>query len=319
MKLLKILIAVIALTTVVLVILTIPLRQGFQHYYQLEQDKLKEIISGTGKFDYLFIGSSRTYYHVHPKIIDSSLNVNSFNAGLDGARLTEINMVLKCYLAVHQKPAYIVADISTNSFDINRAPIFNPNIYYPFLNSPIVYKTISRYKRAGLLRALPFLRVAEWDEYLKAGAFKGSIGKSPIIPRNFKGYLESGNDTIKFPFKRFYQTSDFPVRPEGIMLLEEIIKLCSDNGVKLVLTYAPVYYQDSSVINPGFFTTLRSISEKYQIPFLDYRELQLNKNHLVFRDEHHLNTSGAEMYSRILADDLRNLDRRNNPKTTLSE
>lgn len=291
----------------VLTILWIPLKQGYQQYYRFEQNKLKEIISGSAKIDLLFIGSSRTFYHVNPRIIDSTLQLNSFNAGIDGARLLEMDMVLRCFLAVHEKPSCVVLDISTSSFDISRNPIFNPNIYYPFLGDSIVYNSLSPYKRVGLMKAFPFLAVAEWDDILKAGALKGVFGKTQPLAPNYKGFLESGRDTMRLPFKRTFLKTDYAIRPEGKRLLDEIIMICRNNDIKLFFTYAPISILDDSKINPDFFPTLTEITTLNNIPFLNYSHLELSNNHKLFRDEHHLNSYGAAIYSRKLAEDLKTL------------
>lgn len=285
------------------------LMNGYIRYYSFEQEKLREVIKGKENFDILFIGSSRTLYHVNPKIIDSALNSNSYNAGVDGARLPEMNLMFKSYMVNHPAPKIVVADLSTTAFCLDENAFFNPNIYYPWLESDIVYNSIAPYKRVRLLKTLPFLQLTEWDDHMRQGALTGLTGKEKPLPAYYKGHLESGTDTILLPFKMRYLTTDWPVHPEGVALLDEIIDLCRKHSIKLIFTYSPVYRLKDEKVNEAFFPTVDRICDENDIPFFNYRQIPMNTDHLIFRDEHHLNTKGANIYSTLLAADLKALTR----------
>ncbi|HTF29483.1 MAG TPA: hypothetical protein VK625_11610 [Flavitalea sp.] len=280
-------------------------RRGYNKFNSFEQTRLREIISGKENYAVLFLGSSRTFHHVNPKIIDSSLKINSYNAGIDGANIAEVALVLKCYLASHPKPKVIVADISTPFFDIKENPLFNSNIYYPFLNNEIVYNTMKPFKRVGLLRFFPFLQIPECDDFLREGAVQGLLGKEKRLEPHYKGHLESGKDTIPLPFKVKYLTTDYPVSGKGTTYLYEIIKICKDNNIQLLLTYSPVYKLKDEKLNPDFFPTIIRIADSSGVQFLNYRKIPLTYNNKLFRDELHLNTYGANIFSAILANDLK--------------
>lgn len=283
-------------------------RKGYNNYYTFEQSRLHEIIRGGNYYDALFIGSSRTYYHVNPKIVDSVLHIKSFNAGIDGADLLETTMVLKCYLQTHRKPHYVIADLSTPAFDISEASILNPNMYFQYLDNDIIFNTLKAYKRVWLLKYLPFLQITESDDHIKQGVLAGLVGKEKPLEPTYNGYLESGTDTIPLPFKVKYMTTDFPVRPAGIELMEELIQICKDNGIQLIVTYAPVYDLKDEKLNTAFFPTLKFMCDTSKTPFLNYRYLKINTDNSLFRDELHLNKHGAEIFTRILATDLKRLE-----------
>lgn len=308
MKFVKYISMVLLICGISLTLLYIPYRKGYKTYYSFEQTRLKEIIEGTTYYDALFIGSSRTYYHVNPKIIDSTLHLKSFNAGIDGGNIVEFNMILKSYLAHHPPPKYVIVDLSMSSLAIKEISVFNPNIYFPFLNNDVVYNCLKPYKRVGLLKFLPFLQLTESDDNIRQGVLAGLIGKRKPLPPTYKGYLESGTDTICLPYKMTYLTVYWPVEKEAVALLEETIGICKKNDIKLILSYSPVYQLKDEKMNPELFATITRICNKAHIPFLNYRHLSLNNNHLLFRDEHHLNKYGADIFSNILANDIKSLE-----------
>ena len=307
MRFVKYFLMVSFICVIVMGVIYIPFRRGYNTYYSFEQSRLKEIIKGTTNYDALFIGSSRTFYHVNPKVVDSVLNVRSFNAGIDGANIIEMNMILKCYLASHPAPKYIITDLAIASLAVQETPVFNPNIYFPFLNNNIIYTTLQPYKRVALLKYLPFLQLTEADDNIRQGVLAGLSGKQKPHAPTYRGYMESGNDTIGLPFKVKFLTTYFPIDKEALSLLEETIQICKKNDIRLIISYSPVYQFKDEKMNPEFLPTLRSICNTHHIPFFNYRSLSINNNHLLFRDEHHLNRNGANIFSYILADDIKKL------------
>src|SRR5687767_3533259 len=109
MKYVKLLIIVPLACLLVLTVLYSFYSKGYERYYSFEHERMKEIIEGKNNYDILFIGSSRTYYQVNPRIVDSITKLSSFNAGSDAANLLEMNLFLQCYLKSHQAPKVVVA------------------------------------------------------------------------------------------------------------------------------------------------------------------------------------------------------------------
>ena len=153
-------------------------RNGYEKYNVVELKKMNETLNGSRYHDVLFVGSSRTFYHVNPRIIDSITGLSSFNAGTDGAGLLEMNMILQSYLKTHEPPKQLILELSWQAFSIDGwGPIFNPNTYYPFLDNEIVYSTLKPYKPVLLLKYIPFFQLTQVDDIMREGAIAGHFGK----------------------------------------------------------------------------------------------------------------------------------------------
>jgi hypothetical protein len=284
-------------------------RKGYKTYYSFEQQRLNEIINGKDYYDAVFIGSSRTVYHINPEVVDSTLHIRSFNAGIDGANIVESRLILECYLASHPPPKYVIADVAAPFFEVSESPIWNANIYYPFLNNKIIFRRLKPFKRVYLLKYLPFLQLTECDDFLRNGAFAGLLGnKQPLAPHYDNGYIESGTDTIPLPFKNTYPIREWAIQRQGISIFKEIIEICKKNNIRLFVTYAPVYNLKDGKMNAAFFPTLKYICDANQTTFLNYRYLSINTDNRLFRDEIHLNTVGANIYSNLLARDIKEME-----------
>src|SRR5690349_10630276 len=229
-------------SVLILVVLYKFYKKGYESYYSFEHGHLNEIINGEEDYDVLFVGSSRTYYHVHPKVVDSITKLSSYNAGLAGANLFECNLIIQCYLKSHKAPKMIVLDIAKNAFEIKSRPIWNPTHYYYFLDNDLVFKALKPYEHVYLLKYLPFIRFIEADDNSKQNAFMGYFQHNSVENKEYyKGYFSFGSDTIALPFKRKYANVSYPMEPSGVESLKEIIKACKEKNVKLVFTFAPVY------------------------------------------------------------------------------
>lgn len=309
MKLFKYLIIVSITSYSLLYVLFLCFRKGSDRYYVMYDSAVREMIRGNTNYDLLFIGSSRTRFIVNPKIVDSITSKNSFNAGIIGANLVEMNLMLQCYLEKHAPPKLLVADLALNAFDTRKA-FFDPKVYYPFLNDSVIYHTLNNYKkRTFLLKYLPFTQLMEADDNQKLNAFYGCFGRYEKIGRvQYKGYLDNTADTISLPFVGIPDTYDYKnnyqITPNGLKILDEIIATCNKYNIKLIFTYAPEFYLGNNRYY-DFFTTVNRISAENKIPFYDYRYLDVCKDNKLFVDESHLNKTGAEKFSRILAADLK--------------
>lgn len=304
MKHLKYLVFILLLCTGFLSLLYQLYRKGYNRFYSFEKGRINEIIEGKKNYDILFIGTSRTYHQINPAIIDSITGMQSYNAGIDGANLLEMNLVLQAYLKSHKPPKMVVADVSLLCFAVKRQPFFDPNMYYEYLDNEIVYNTLKPYKRVFLLKTLPFFRFPETDDMLRQNAILGYFGKKSVDNKRFyQGFLSYGFDTISLPLQRRYQTI-YEIDDLGLKLMNTIITTCKKSDIKLIITYAPEYEAKGQGLNPAFFPTLTAIALKNHIPFWNYRWETIGADHRLFKDEHHLNRIGADIFSGILAKDI---------------
>lgn len=307
MRYIKYFTAVIILCVALLSILYHFYQRGYDKFYSFEKDRMEEIILGKKNHDIIFLGTSRTYHHVNPRIIDSLTQMDSYNAGIDGGNLIEINLALQAYLKNHTPPKLIVADISLLCFAVKRQPFYDPNIYYEFLNNQIIYEALRPYKKVFLLKNLPFVRFAEADDLLRENAMLGLLGRKNVDDKyHYKGFLPYGRDTLELPLKRKYQLK-YDIEKNGVDLLNNIIVTCKQRNIKIVLTYAPEYDSKNQNLNDNFFPTLTKIAASQKIPLWDYRNEKICTNHRLFRDEHHLNEIGSAIFSERLANDVKKI------------
>lgn len=306
MKFKKRILLIILIATAILYLLNKAYEAGNRKYYRHEMSRLDVLVDENFYTDILFIGSSRTHVHNNPKIIDSITHLSSYNFGVEGGSLIEMNLWLQVYLQKHRKPKLVVLDLPPFAFDTEKKKIFKHTIYFPYMNNDIIYGTLLAYKNVRLYKYLPFLQFIELDDYNKANAVKGLLGN--IDPStnvyNYNGYIENGTDSIRVGTRIPHDTNVYEIRSLGKKLFQTIIDTCRNQGIQLILTYSPEYFDTDYSKMVSFFSYINSVAQTNKLTFLDYRKSAICKNNTYFLNPGHLNKYGASVFSEALAHDI---------------
>lgn len=102
-------------------------------------------------------------------------------------------------------------------------------------------------------------------------------------------------------------------REYNLNLLEEIIKKCQDNSIKVVLLTTPFQkeyndYFSEELLEKNFYNVIEGITAKYKIKYLDYSHDYINfdkKEYFKKNDYDHLSLDGAKVLIRLLEKELK--------------
>jgi hypothetical protein len=93
---------------------------------------------------------------------------------------------------------------------------------------------------------------------------------------------------------------------QKIETIESFIKLCKDNNIRILLFISPLFKKyENGLPFKGFLIDLQ---KKYKINVFDFRNNSdfLNRNY--FSDPMHLNSDGAEIYTKNIINILKEAD-----------
>ncbi|MFY7652341.1 MAG: hypothetical protein ACOVQE_06540 [Chitinophagaceae bacterium] len=276
--------------------------QSLQKYEVNNTERLTELLTAKTQHDVLFIGSSRVHFHINPKIVDSVAKLSTYNAGIQGGKMEDFEMILLAYLENHPAPKMLSLTIDLISFD-NEKPMFNYPVYFPFAQKN---KVIKHYlQKNGYLpwykEWFPFLRMTDYDDNAKGNLLKYWMGRTEINPGEFqyKGYI-SNTDVIIQQEPIVSNTFELQVTNKSWKSFERIIKLCQQKKIAVMLSYAPEYkkaYQRQVKNAPFIFGKITYFAKQNKIPFYRDDLLNLSENANYFANVTHLNKEGARVYS----------------------
>jgi hypothetical protein len=246
-------------------------------------------------------------------VIDSICNVDSYNAGIEGSNLFESYYMLKGYLEKHKSSEYIFLSLDLFSFDLSYK-IFNYTIYLSYIdNKAINTMLVENGHPTFAYKYFPFLRLSTLDDYSRGNALKGFAGKTEMLPGDFqyKGFLSNTGLTITNDTSALVRQVDtLKIDPNASVLLNEIISICKARNIRLLLLYCPEFkfgLQKAYVNSGQVFHFIDSTAKINSINFLRHDSLSICNDPTLFANMGHLNRHGAQVYSRLLAEEIQKI------------
>lgn len=284
--------------------------------------KMKKVSSklrAKGGDDILFVGSSHGQFAISPQIVSDSLHKSSFNLAYGGGSNMGLQMTLlkKLVTETSYKPKTIVFAIDV--FTLNATPFFDDPVQNVFFqNGDDILKKGRRY-----LYSCFKLYGKNLPEYI-SGAVKGNF-KLPYFKKSFydlsmfdkyEKYEISEDGWVKgfgILNKKYLRYADmtFNPDPKSALLLNEYVQLCRDNGIELFFIQVPEHavsleFQKKYI---DFGMWMKKLTQKSTTAFIDFdteQKFPVNNDSLFF-DSDHLNKTGAEKFSKLLAADLKKI------------
>jgi hypothetical protein len=264
-------------------------------------------IFNESKEEILIFGSSRAAFHYVPTIISKETQLSVYNVGREGTG------IYFCYAALlgtleRYKPKVVVLDLDFRDFYL-RGGNFGPDVfkellpYYGKINHEFDSLITPNYYDVLFCQSNLY-------KYNKKffNVISGSLEKEK---NNMSGYrpLKGKWDGVANKL----ESDDFKKSIELIQTTNAFIKKAHEYGVVVVITLSPSFKEVPS----EFFEYINTLPSTYNIKVLNHFRNPLILNHQeYFKDEEHLNEKGAEEFSKILGNELKNILKMNdtNPK-----
>lgn len=268
-----------------------------------------KIYNGEIGANLIITGSSIAEVQVSPKILDSILNVNSYNLGISGYSFLMQKARYDVFLKHNNQPDVIVQIVGDGLFT-KKEGLFLVEQFLPYLDDPVITNITRKYDGLNFIDyKIPFFKYSGKFKTILKGVT--SYCNMEILTSNkYKGY--TGND-----FEWDYRFDAFKKEnPKGIQmvisdsilnLFELFIHTETQKGTKIVIVFPPTLAElERYMLNRNEIINLfKSVSEKYNITFLDYSDSDFTMRKELFYNSNHLNKKGSELFSRRLALDLK--------------
>lgn len=259
-----------------------------------------DIIEGRLDSDMWILGSSRTWVQYNPKILDSILNVNSYNLGCNAEMIRPELQCCDIALSYNPRPKYILLDLFCNSLTMeltSRCRYY----YIPYIYKYKVRKNIRNNENISI----PYLY---FPTYRFVECKGGEILFTEPSTKPTKGYapkdvLWDGSNMQNI------DTVKYACEPDAIVLLEQFLKNCKQKGISVILIHSPFYREGFEKIQNSdeMLNLFSSIAVCNNVPFLDYTNDSICYDTVLFYNAMHLNSRGADIFSVKLAHDLDSL------------
>lgn len=285
------------------IIISTGLRQTEDYRFQSWTD----IVDSKINADVLIMGNSRAFSHYSTGIIDSVLNVNSYNLGIGGHPFNVQYLKYKLYEKYNVKPKLIVQNIDFSTLNSSKIGHEREQLF-PFVFDGLLNHYLVNFGYNRLELTLPLYRYFGYQMVIKNGMFEYFGIKHYNLQPSYKGYRpEQGKwDGSELEKLSIIKPS---MDQTTIRLFDEYLLYCKKNNIKVVFVNTPVYYKATRKLanKVKFNSLIYSFSKKYNIPYMDYTNDSLCYDTSYFTVAVHLNKKGAELFSLKLSNDLKKM------------
>jgi len=250
----------------------------------------------------LILGSSRAKHSYVPAVFSDSLQMSCFNAGHDGT--DHILFSYAQFKAINSRynPEIVILDIRPEDL------IFNANEYD--MLSPLMPYYKSHKEISEIIgQKSPFEKMKHCSEIYPFNSLifqiiMGNIELNKVRKPHENGYIPfygskvgSTPDTLQAPVGA--------IGTEKIAFLKDMMHICNEKSIRLVLIYSPTY---DIVVSNDHYKVIDALCDENNIKFLNLsNEAEILNNPKYFFDRTHLNDEGARRFSEMVTMELKSL------------
>lgn len=255
--------------------------------------------------DLLVMGNSHANRHYHPKVLQDSLHLRCYNAGVQGQGIL-FQLALQTIIYENYSPEIIILNIDENwlyaseqAYD--RMAELNP--YYSKYRKQLrpIFSMDSTYHEIPL-----FLKSYQMNSTLVhairyfIAPQKDIMGYVPL--EHIMHQPKQGNSLIQ-PIETSFEQKNLD--DTFCTALELFRKNALSHNTQVIFTVSPNLYPKATTNSMKY---IEEFANKFDIPFITFNN---NKTFLyqyrLFNDPNHLNNDGAILYSGILSEEIKKI------------
>lgn len=261
----------------------------------------------------IFIGNSRTEAHFDPVLIEKLCAIPGYNLGLPGASLSAEQLLWKSYLANNKNPKIVVQNIDL--YSLSKKEIPDKSQFLPYYNKPEMFQNLQKIdSTVGLEKLIPMSKYRGYESLVFKTLFN-NLDQSKQKNKGYNAHIETWNQDFAKMKKSLHGAKIKYSQNEidqQFKELELITEDCSIIKAKLILVWAPQYFELTQLQQPTFLQVKKRIKaftqkNKEIVVFLDFSESSMSNHKKYFYNSFHMNKTGSEEFCRQFSDSLNKL------------
>lgn len=268
--------------------------------------KINGVVAHKLDYELTIWGASTAYVNFNPQIIIDSLKISALNMGIDGTSIDQYAGLLKEYLSYTNKSKYLVIALDIHGGLTKRESFYNMHNWLHNIDNKNIYECLSDIDKSTMLKLkyVPFYSLTQYDKHSFPYFRRSLLNKDSKYQIPNHGFKSNGNASIEVtnqstPFKVSIDERPFKK-------VKEVITNANKKGIKCFIIITPCYDEGlSQITNKTDFISKLKTLETSKIEVLDFSNSYLSKNPSYFKDNTHLNASGADELTRLLIKKIR--------------
>lgn len=265
-----------------------------------------QVYNDSIRYDLVINGSSRAWTQYDPLILDSILNVNSFNLGIDGSAINRQIIKYKKYCELHGTPKYLIQNIDLGTMSYTMGYEREQFFSYFFYDRELI-KQYDHYENFSWAeKYIPCYRYLGYKDVLLEAFFNDNT-------QHYFEFLEKGYKGRELPWDgtalEALDTVVCSCNPYAFKEYTSFLTSVMQNGTEVIFVYAPMYYKvvEKMTNKDEMYYMYQELASQFDIPILDYTDMPICYDTAYFYNGTHLNRTGAEIFTLKLAHDIDSL------------
>lgn len=257
------------------------------------------------KNDILIMGTSRAYVQINPRILDSILQMSSYNLGCNGRTVDSQIEKYKIYRHRQKyKPQLILYELYPGSLDTSNG--YEKIQYLPYLQDPYIWWQTRKTDHFSFADCfIPCWRYLDYKEDLRS-VYKKDYFYKQAQHTLYKGFVDYDKPWDGSALAKI-DTIHYLKNPNILKQFEAFLDDCHKEHIQVVFVLAPYYIEATKKIYDldGMFKMYQDLADKHNCLMLNYFDDTLCYDTAYFYNATHLNRTGATLFSIQLAEDVK--------------
>jgi hypothetical protein len=259
------------------------------------------------KSDILIFGNSRAQHHYDTRILSDSLHMSCYNAGQDGGHSILLQYAQIKIISERYSPKIIILEFSPENIVYYSDSYDKLSILLPYYSEyPSIRQLIllrSQYEKCKLISAVyPYnsdiINIIRYNTNTHSARKRDFGGYIPIIGKALSNNMLKREPAIK---------NDPIIDTNLVIALKNIIEICKEKNIVLFIFNSPFYFNklDTDQTKSVAKISLEIIKDN-NVEYTDYsKDSAFSKHMNWFADYSHLNKAGADAYSNIVVNKIK--------------
>jgi hypothetical protein len=261
----------------------------------------------------LVLGSSRAQFHIMPSVLTKELGLTAYNAGLKGQDFLYSVMLYDLWKRRRPPPKILVLTIDIESLIPRETEINAAHIVAVYLDeSPLVREILysgSPFKRFQYLSSTyrfngAVLSLAKHAFNRPPPSYDGfPVGAGVLDPAKEIGVLNALDQD-----RTAAEMAHVPFSPQKLGYLRALAEETARNGTRFFLVHTPIFRQDEAAHRVWVGKLQATLAGMPGVQFVDLcitTHPELFTRPELYYNLNHLNAAGAEILTRLLAEEIK--------------
>lgn len=253
--------------------------------------------------DVVILGNSRAACSYHPSVLDTILEVDTWNLGVSGQPFGVSYLRWQLYRRNNYNPKLLIVNIDYSELNMvsNR---YEKEQYYPYMTDTLVKPYLDLYGFSWAEKHIPMYRYRGDYKLMSIGLTELFHIRHDTKGEYIKGY---SNQDWRWDGKNLASVLSrgkvkCKCNQQVVNLLEKMLIDAKNERINVVLVYAPIINQLKENLNEDkSMAEYHRLSEIFDILILDFSKMDICSDTVFFHDANHVNSAGAERFSEALA------------------